>query len=416
MSLKKLLFIISSAIIFTSRFWGKNTSYNIRYALMLIWSLYFVMSYFSFHEMNEKKKIIRSNFFLVVAPFFAFFAYTLFLWLGESGVSFANYTRLCSTFLHLILAYGYACTAIYLFREKGINHLFWAGVCSYVFGSVLYLIFSFGLSGLNSYVRTLILGEESIANYAMEVHDLTFAMGIFFLYYLFFENKFERHHKTKIVVSVILILLGLKRIEILALCIATIVYILLLKRGKRINIRASICAVCAVAICLIYVYAIKSGIITAIMMKYGIDDSGRLSYYIFSKSFYEFSGSYFGKGWTWFSRYFEQLYISGYRIDDYRIAASIHSDILVMFIEIGFVLFVLWVLYMFTARPIILAKQSGTLTGECVLLLTLYMFILYLTDNTLNYPDTQMLFLLAPMTVALKDKCNNNQDYLCSKL
>lgn len=407
MSVKKLFFIVSSAIILTTRFWGVNTSYILRYSLMAMWNLYFVLSYFSYRRTSSTKKVIKYNFWWMIIPFASFFLYTLFLWGIKSNVTFANFTRLCSTFLYLILSYGYACTAIYLFREKGIDYVFWSGVFSYFCGSVLYLLVTYGFSGISAYIRSLILGENSIANYAMEVHDLTFAMGIFLLYYVFFEEKTVRHHRLKVFLSTILVLFGLKRIEILALFATVLSYYLLIRWGKRMHARTLICAIGAVIVSLVYVYIIDSGILSAIVLAYGIEDSGRLSYYMYASNFYEFSIAYFGTGWTWFTRYFQQLYLSGYRIDGYRIAASIHSDILAMFIEVGFVFFVIWILYMFIIRPRKIARRFGIVAGECVLLLTIYMFILYLTDNTLTYADTQMLFILVPMTVSLKNKDTN---------
>ncbi|HFM6365798.1 TPA: hypothetical protein ACG838_002917, partial [Enterococcus faecium] len=62
-----------------------------------------------------------------------------------------------------------------------------------------------------------------------------------------------------------------------------------------------------------------------------------------------------------------------------------------------------WMFWLFFVKPIRLTKKFGLKTGECVLLLTIYMFILYLTDNTLTYPDTQMIFLLVPMIVSWVD-------------
>lgn len=408
MSVKKMLFILSSTIILTSRFWGVNTNYIIRYSLMAIWDLYIVLSYFAFRRPNERRRVIKTNFKLMITPYIVFCVYTIFLWMIKSNANFGNFTRLCSTLLYLVLSYGYACTAIYLFREKGIDHLFWAGVLSYSCGSILYLLVNYGVSGVNAYMSSLIHGVDSVANYAMEVHDLTFSMGLFFLYYFFFEEKSKKNHKTKIVVSIILILLGLKRIEVLALFVTICLYFVLIKWGKGIKARAFICGTGSVLVSLGYVFIIKSGILSVLTMKYGIEDSGRLSYYLYANQFYEFSPSYMGTGWTWFNKYVYQLYLSKFRIDGHRIAASIHSDILVMFIEIGFILFVFWVLYMFMARPVVLSKKFGVLTGECALLLTLYMFVLYLTDNTMGYPDTQMLFILVPMTVALKNKETNS--------
>ena len=408
MNVKKMLFILSSTIILTSRFWGVNINYIIRYSLMAIWDLYIALSYFAFRQPNKCRRVIKTNFNKIITSFIVFFLYTILLWMIKSNANSANLTRLCSTFLYLILFYGYACTAIYLFREKGIDYLFCAGVLSYSCGSILYLLVNYGVLGIIAYISSLIHGVASVANYAMEVHDLTFSMGFFFLYYFFFEEKSEKKHKTKISVSIILILLGLKRIEILALVVAICLYFVLIKWGKGIKARAFICAMVSVLVLLGYVFIIKSGILSVLTIKYGIEDSGRLSYYLYANQFYEFSPSYMGTGWTWFNKYVYQLYLSKFRIDGHRIAASIHSDILVMFIEIGFILFVFWVVYMFMARPILLSKKFGVLTGECALLLTLYMFVLYLTDNTMGYPDTQMLFILVPMTVALKNKETNS--------
>ena len=408
-SVKEYFFIVSSVIILTTRFWGENVNYILRYSLMAVWDLYFALSYFSHRNKSAKNRVITSNFWLMVIPYICIFAYTIIIWAIQSSATFLNFSRLCSTFLYLILAYGYACTAIYLFREKGIDYLFWAGVCSYFCGSVLYLLVRYGFMGMRAYITTLIFGESSIANYAMEVHDLTFAMGIFLLYYMFFEDKSARHHKAKIVLSIILILLGLKRIEMLALCIAVLLYFVLIKWGKGIKVCTIVCGVAAVVISLVYIYVIDSGMLSALLLKYGIQDNGRLSYYLYANKFYEYSIDFVGLGWTWFSRYFQQLYLSGYRIDGYRIAASIHSDILVMFIEIGFVLFVVWVFYMFITRTNVVTRKFGAVAGECVLLLTLYMFILYLTDNTITYTDTQTMFILAPMTAALKSIDSNSE-------
>ena len=86
-SVKKTLFFISSAIILTSRFWGVNTTDGLRYALMAAWDLYFVLSYFSYREMNEKKHIIRLNLCLALVPFVIFF-YIYYFFVGRGNRSY----------------------------------------------------------------------------------------------------------------------------------------------------------------------------------------------------------------------------------------------------------------------------------------------------------------------------------------
>ncbi len=46
-----MLFMVSTIIVLTSRFWGINTSLSMRYFIMAIWDLYFMLSYFSYREM-----------------------------------------------------------------------------------------------------------------------------------------------------------------------------------------------------------------------------------------------------------------------------------------------------------------------------------------------------------------------------
>ncbi|HHA4618631.1 TPA: hypothetical protein ACOBF5_002991, partial [Enterococcus faecium] len=150
-----------------------------------------------------------------------------------------------------------------------------------------------------------------------------------FLYYVFFENKNTKKHKIKIIVSLILIFMGLKRIELLALSGAILVYYVLLKWGKKIQIRALVCTICATVISLVFIYIIDTGILALLMSNLGItDDGARLSFYLYSSKFYELGLGYVGTGWTWFSKYFFNLYLSHFRLNGGRIAASLHSDIL----------------------------------------------------------------------------------------
>lgn len=399
--LRSSFYFLSSVIVLTTRFWGINTNSNVRYVIMGLWVLYLSLNYLKRVSHQFEKKLINNSFGTMVFPYIFISVYTVMMWLFNSDVVFGNYTRLCSTLLYLVLSWAYACAGIYFFGKKGIDYLFWAGGCSYTLGSISCLLFTQGGTGLSQYIKGLLIGVDTSANYIMEVHDLTFAMGIFFIYYCFFEEKSEHWHKQKVVLSILFIVLGLKRIEILALVVAITFYVLLLKWGKKIKFRAYFCALVFTVISLLFVYIIKTNLISELVSMFGISGAdGRIGYYLYANRYYSFDVSYLGKGWTWFSRYYQELYNSGFRIDGHGIAASLHSDILTMFIEIGFPLFILWVFYMFVHRAIKLTKYYGIQVGECVLLTTVFMFILYLTDNTLTYVDTQMLFCMAPMAVA----------------
>ena len=78
----------------------------------------------------------------------------------------------------------------------------------------------------------------------------------------------------------------------------------------------------------------------------------------------------------------------------------------VMFIEIGFVGMLAWIFYCFKFKTGRLSRCNGIAVGEYYLLATIYMFILYLTDNTSTYFLTQMIYYLIPLAMGNMSKFN----------
>ena len=99
------------------------------------------------------------------------------------------------------------------------------------------------------------------------------------------------------------------------------------------------------------------------------------------------------------SRLFNDLYNQDFRLNGHRVAASIHSNIISMYSEVGFILFFIWIIYIFWISTKILKRYSAKEAIECYLLVSIFMFILYFTDNTLTYNTTQMLYFLVPLVV-----------------
>lgn len=372
---------------------------NLRYLVMAIWGLYFLACYTMSRTKTITKNTIAENLKLMSVPVILMAINALIVWLFLEGVSLRNYTRLASTCIYLFLAWGFGASGYYLFKDKVIDYLFEAGVWSYFVGSVLPLIINNGIGGIILYGRALILGEENNANYLMEVHDLTFAMGLFFLFYMFCDKRQDRNRKKKILLSVLLIFLGLKRIEILALIITVLSYYLLIRWGKSIRYRAIFLAFIFAGLSMIFIYLIDSEWLNIICSYFSINTMGRLTYYKYAAQYLEFTPLYLGKGFTYFGKVWSELYNSGYRMDEHLIAASIHSDMLVLYIENGFLFTLGWLFYSFNGKVSILRRKYSTEVAECYLLMTIYMFILYLTDNTFNYTDTQMIYFVGPLVL-----------------
>ena len=350
----------------------------------------------------------------VIKPYLVFLIYTLIIWGFADNVIFRNYTRLASTILYLIFAWGFVCYGFYLFGKRALDYLFFAGVVSYVLGSIFPLAFYYGPVYVLQYFVNCLIGKEAAGSYYMEVHDLTFAMGFFFLYYLFFENKADNLHKPKVIMSLFMIVFGLKKIEILALFLSVAIYLLMMRKGKSTIFKSIIFFLAFTIGAFIYIYLIKSGLLEKLTVALGLDAKNRIGYYSYAAKYFEITPFYWGLGYTYFSRLWAQLYYNRFRIDGYVIAAALHSDILVMYIEIGFFLFIWWIYYNFIKKIKLTKKNYGNIVSECTLLLTIYLFTLYLTDNTSTYFITQMVYLLALMSVS--EEKNQAKINYCTKI
>ena len=399
-SINGLAYFVFSILVLTDKFWGYEINSNYKYVIALPWVMWFLITIYK--KQNEKAFCCRKIFIVYAFPILIMFFYALLIWLFKSDVRLDNYFKLFRTVIKIFIAWGYVCAGYYKFKEKSIDILFAAACASYFFGSVICLLKENGLSGFTLYVRSLINSGYSDADKIMEVHGLTFAAGIFALYYIYYENKNVKNHYLKIVLSVLLIFLGLKRIEILALIITGASSIILVRRGKDIKYRSVFFMVIFLIISFTFLYVVDSGLLSILATKYKINTMGRIGYYSFSKQYFRFSPSFLGTGYTFFSYVFSKLYESGYRINGNLISASLHSDILVFYIENGFWLFIAWVVYTFNIQTRYIQKKVGSLAAEAYLLVAVFMFILYLTDNTFTYFDTEAISFLVPLVLSTK--------------
>ena len=70
---------------------------------------------------------------------------------------------------------------------------------------------------------------------------------------------------------------------------------------------------------------------------------------------------------------------------------ALHNDFFKIYIEIGYIGFIVWVFWWMIKMPQIIQKRYGVKKAFICLLFILYAFILYTTDNTESYTNFQML-------------------------
>ncbi len=373
----------------TRRFWGSDIPWYINPVISII-------GIFLLFQINRFKiklnKQIYINAILAIAPLILIVMYSLLLWFFKWEIQPRHVvTNLFSSNLYMILSVLFASSVYYVFGNNGINLTYRSACISYILGSVIYIIFQFGFKESLFYLVT----SSSINNsllFSMEVNDLTFAFGILFIYYLFFGEE-QKNRRKIIIVCSIMIYWGLKRIEIAALLVCCLCYILFIKKC-RIRTSKIIITISVMLVSYIYVMFIHTSALTDLASKYQINFMGRLGTYSYiAQNYSNFSFSFMGRGVGYIDELIESLQSTNLKIG-YATIISLHSDTLRMYIGLGFLGFGLWIFYQIYVRASLMKRYFSDKTIKLYLTLSIYNFILYLTDNTYTDPVTCFTFVL----------------------
>lgn len=279
-----------------------------------------------------------------------------------------------------------------LYRLHGLNSLriIAADIIVLYIIRVFEAIFHVGLTTFIKYV--FVPGSPELSHW-LELNDVGLALGILVLYYIFYCKDQKVRFRTLFLLCVVFVLC-FKRIALGAF-IVTSMYILIFNRilDKK-NKMMTIWGIIGVVVCLGIVYLMTDNILTNWMWAHGINVMGRDNLYRFFRSYYNFSPFFFGRG----SGFTGKLLTSGVNVIEGTIntAAALHSDILRVFIEYGFIGSILWYAYYLVFLPNKFKKVNFCF-GEVAFACTLYAFIVYITDNSTYYALFQVLLILVPL-------------------
>jgi hypothetical protein len=289
-----------------------------------------------------------------------------------------------------------------LFQENAIKYSFYALLLC-TLANTLYVIYQFGIKNFIIYFLTIPKYANGFYQYGstiqtlgmkMEVHDATFAFGFYFLFFLLFDSK-EKYRKQFIILSILGMYLGLKRLQLIAIIIAIIFYILFENNHKRNYLMLTrFTFILTLIISFIYIYIMKD--FTSLLM---IFDNSRSILYNFLKNWISFSPFQVGKGFGFVNMYLES-YGSLYRIGEYGkgLLPVSHSDLVRMYIELGLVTFCIWLYSYCCIIPRKLAIRHGQNVIDIYLVMLVYLLVTYLIDNTLILFATQYTFILIPIS------------------
>ena len=249
------------------------------------------------------------------------------------------------------------------------------------------------IANITSFGANEVIGNSAFIR-AIEIHDITFVMGVYIIYFLFFCPS-EKNRYLYAAVALFLFMAGLKRIAFLSMLMGlsfALFCLLLCAKGKAKALILT--SFLIVLFCYYYITIIQQGIFTRFCIEHDIELNGRDRIYDYIAQFYEVSPSYRGKGYEFCVQLLKSM--RGTKDQVVNINA-VHNDILKMYVEMGFWGFLVWILGYYVYQTRWFMTRCGEKTAVCFLAINIYMLVTYMTDNTMFYYWSSMVIRMIPM-------------------
>ena len=326
---------------------------------------------------------------------------SMYIWITDFS-KVASISRAGQKILFQTITIIYAVFMCYLFEDRAINYLFFS-MCATNTAIILLEMPKYGIKeSIASVVTCLVtFGEAEGFVRALEIHDITFLFGQFFIYYVMFAPKSsaseKRLRRAGMILSLFFILLGLKRSTLPAVLLVCMYVKLLRITGKPMKF------ILATGLALflffyLYLYLTRSGILVAFLESLGIDMMGRDVLWSLPNDYYKLSPFWKGLGFEGVTDLVNKWYKDGL----INRAYPLHNDILKVFIELGALGFTLWAGINYILYPAYWMMRHNTETGLLYMAILSYMTVTYLTDNTAFYFWSCIGLRLIPMSYSYR--------------
>ncbi len=364
-----------------------------------------VMNYLVVADFANLKKAM-SYFPLYMLLIFVYTMISMYIWMTEFS-SISSISAGAQKILFQTITIIYAVCMCYLFEERAINYLFLGMVITN--GSIMLLEmpkYGIGNSIVSLITCIVTFGEASGFVRAMEIHDITFLFGQFFIYYMMFTPKKTPTERKRRYICVGLclffMLVGLKRSTLPAVALMCI-YVKVLRMFKNPKWLILTTGIGLFLFSYVYVYLARSGIIIDFLESVGIEMLGRDKLWILPNDYYEFSPFWKGLGFEGVDALISLFYRQGLITSTF----PLHNDFLRIFIELGALGFTLWSGIHYIFYPVYWMKRYDMETCILYMAILCYMTVTYLTDNTAFYFWDSIGLRLIPMSFSyriLKEK------------
>ena len=312
---------------------------------------------------------------------------SIFIWIRDMQ-SFGYILKGTSKISYQLLNIMIILSAVYMFEEKAATYTFF-GIAAANFTIIFLGAATTGMGGairdmianIRSFGASDVIYNSSFIR-AIEIHDITFVMGVYVIYFLFFTPG-EKYRYAYAGVALFLFFAGLKRIAFLSMLLGILFAAFCRFLGPKGKTRAlTFVALFTVAFCYFYIVIIQKGIFIRFCEENHIELNGREKIYDYIAQFYQVSPSYSGKGYE----FCVQLLKSMHGTKDQVLAiTAVHNDILKMYVEMGFWGFFFWIMGYYVFQTHWYLTRCGEKVAVCFMAINIYMLVTYLTDNTMFY-------------------------------
>ena len=364
---------------------GINAGIHILYKIILAAVIAAVsFALFLVHTNLNRAKILLKYICLLILPQLTVLVVAMPLWVYR--MQGANYIRRGA----FDQVYGITVTLamagiIYVFGKKG----FWLNLAAMLGANLITIIEVIQANGLRAYwqeLKTVVVtfaGETGELMQAVEIHELTFAIGVCLLFCIleWKEIKKGRFIWGFVFLTVFCFLSGFKRIGAFAIAAAFIsgIFIFRAAAGKRDKkILPLFFSFSVIAAMFLYICLVKGGVYEFLSAHFHLDTMGRRELSRYIDNYYWISPDYLGNGAGFVSRMFSDL------PEEYTIRA-LHNDILAIYIDNGFWGFWIWMLLYMPYRTWVLCRWQGIRGGILSACLGLFVLLTAMTDNTIYY-------------------------------
>lgn len=399
--IEKFVYIIIMTIAFTTQYGEFLLPSFVQYFLALIVIIFGFFNFLVGKNKNNKNLTLKNMFSMYLLPAILIHLYSIFMiMIGKIDKSF-----LCtniSSYIPILTAMF----SIYIFGKDALKLTLTSLILSWLI-SFGFAIIDRGIGVIPFAIMqgyfdntTPILGVSH--NY-LEFHDIVLSFGLPVIYFIFKKDKFSKKDIMFVLVCIIIMGLGIKRISVLGLLVSFI--FIKYTRNKSIN-KINICKnIVGIGLFILSFAFIFSLYNKDIMLKITstVNVMGRNYYYDAIKQYGEFSISFLGVGRNSVTQILTQKYA-------YLRVGGVHSDILKMYIENGFIVFALWMFYYLFRLPKKIAKNFNFKTMILYISVIIYTFILFFTDNVENYFIYQIFFCMVPVSYYLNTKVISGGD------